>query len=171
MHSIGIRVFVQKNKLGRIYYAIMKADGKEESLELVDSFYLNIPAALEIPEQLAFIRTNFLAIITQYDIKKAGLRITEAIAKNPMTYRMNIEGVLQELFANSSIEDYALINISKISSSLSKPKGVIKGYIEKEDVLEGYDEEEWNAFKTEERECILTAMAMLFQGGILNVSN
>lgn len=48
------------------------------------SSYLNIPVALEVPKQLAFIRTNFLAIITQNDIKRAGLRITEAIAKKPI---------------------------------------------------------------------------------------
>ncbi|MFC0271450.1 hypothetical protein ACFFIX_08280 [Metabacillus herbersteinensis] len=165
MHSIGIRVFAQKDKLGKIYYAVVKEDDEDGTLELVKSSYLNIPVALAVPEQLAFIRTNFLAIITQYDIKRAGLRITEAIAKNPIVYRMNIEGVLQELFANSSIEKYGLINIAKMSSALSEPKGDIKRYIDKEETLEGFDKEEWESFKTEERECILTSITMLFQGG------
>ncbi|MGG3925667.1 hypothetical protein ABET51_06670 [Metabacillus fastidiosus] len=165
MHSIGIRVFAQKNKPGKIYYAIVNVDEKEGVLELVKSSYLNIPIALEVPEQLAFVRTNFLAIITQYDVRRAGLRITEAIAKNPIVYRMNIEGVLQELFANSFIEKYGLINIARMSSALSERKENIKKYIEKKDILEGFDKQEWESFKTEERECILTAMTMLFQGG------
>ena len=166
MHSIGIRVFAQKDKPGKIYYAIVNSDG-DGTLELIKSSFLNIPTALEVPEQLAFIRTNFLAIITQYNIQRAGLRITETIAKNPIVYRMNIEGVLQELFASSSIEKYGLINITKMSSALSEPKDSIKEYIEKKETLEGFDKVEWGSFKTEVRECIITAMTMLLRGGVI----
>ncbi|PEO54216.1 hypothetical protein [Bacillus wiedmannii] len=162
MYSIGIRVFAQKDKPGKIYYAVIKKH-EDEELELIKSSYLNIPVALAVPEQLAFIRTNFLALITQYDIKKAGLRITETIARKPLVYRMNIEGVLQELFANSSIEEYGLINIARMSKALSIPMQNIKLYIEKKEILDGFEKEEWESFKTEERECIITALTVLFQ--------
>jgi hypothetical protein len=166
MYSIGIRVFAQKDKHGKIYYAIIKHE--KEELEIIRSSYLNIPVALDVPEQLAFVRTNFLAIITQYNIQRAGLRITETIARNPIVYRMNIEGVIQELFANSSIEKYGLVNIAKMSRTLSIPTENIKRYIDKKDTFEGFDTEEWESYKTEQRECIITALTVLFQKGAEN---
>ncbi|AKR36843.1 hypothetical protein COA05_14470 [Bacillus thuringiensis] len=162
MYSIGIRVFAQKDKPGKIYYAVIKKH-EDGELELINSSYLNIPIALAVPEQLAFIRTNFLALITQYNIKKAGLRVTETIARKPLVYRMNIEGVLQELFANSSIEEYGLINIAKMSKALSISMPEIKLYIDKKEIFDGFERKQWESFKTEERECILTALTVLFQ--------
>ncbi|MFJ7680332.1 hypothetical protein ACIQXQ_20095 [Peribacillus sp. NPDC097198] len=159
MYSLGIRVSVpEKLKKGKIFYAVVKLDDNSE-LEIIKSHYLVIPSALEVPEQLAFIRTNFLAIVMQYNIKLAGLRVTETVAKNQIVFRMHIEGVFQELFANSSIEKYDLLNIVKMAGLLEMKREDIKSCIQEKDIF--LEIENWLSYKKEERECIIAATSML----------
>lgn len=159
MYSIGIRVSVQqKQPLGKIYFAIVHLD-EDDELEIIRVSYLNIPVAVDVPEKLAFIRTNFWAIVKEFDIQLGALRVTETIASNPLVYRMNIEGVLQELFANSSIEKYKLLNIAKLGSIFGERKEIVKSQIKSGDNFA--DIEDWDTYKSEERECIMTAIAMI----------
>lgn len=152
MHSIGIRISPNKNS-PRVYYAVI--NDQEDGFEIVRCSFLNIPLSLEIPEQLAFIRTNLLSIILQYNITHAGLRISETMAQTPSVYRMNIEGVVQELFANSTIETYSVMRIAQMSKLLDD--GDIKKYLETEEIFA--EIEEWKSFKLEERECLIVACA------------
>ncbi|MBL3728931.1 hypothetical protein JIN86_04815 [Lysinibacillus sp. HST-98] len=153
MYSLGIRVSPSKTQ-SRVYFSVIEI--KEDHFEICRCNYLNIPNAIEIPEQLAFIRTNLLAVISQYGITVAGLRITENIARNPSVFRMNIEGVIQELFANSTIEKYAILQISQMKSLLDDSS--IKSYLDAE--MKFAEIEEWETLKLEERECIVTACAV-----------
>lgn len=115
MHTIGIRISPSKAS-PKVYYAVIYDQDSE--FEIIKCSYLHIPLSLEIPEQLAYIRTNLLAIILQHNITQAGLRISETTAKTPSVYRMNIEGVVQELFANSTIEKYSVMKIAQMSRLL-----------------------------------------------------
>lgn len=161
MYSIGIRVAVpKKSKKGRIYYSVLNATGDE--IEIVKTNYLVIPAALDVPEQLAYIRTNILSLIMKYDIKLAGLRITESIAGSIINYRFHIEGVLQELFANSSIHKYSLLNMVSFSSLLGIPVADVKACIKEKEIFGEIDD--WLSYKIEERECIVAATSMLQMG-------
>lgn len=152
MYTIGIRVSTKK-----IYYCIIESNNEE--FELIKISCLNIPQAIEIPEQFAYIRTNLLAVIQQYNVTHASLRITENIAQNPSVYRINIEGVIQELFANSNVEKYAVMQIANIAGALEDEKSKVKSYIEGQEVFAEMDE--WSTYKKEERECILAAVAKL----------
>lgn len=164
MHTLGIRVSVeQKNPKGKVYYSIVEKDFDNE-FEIKKISFINMPIALDVPEKMAYLRTNLLAIIMQYNIQNAGLRITETIARNPIVFRMNLEGVIQELFANSSVESYELLNITRISGFLSEDKGNVKSYFEGKDTFLGLDESYWKSLKTEERECVVAAVAMSVQG-------
>jgi hypothetical protein len=158
LYSIGIRVSVgKKMEKGTIFFSILKLNQNNE-VTIIKNSCLKIPLALDVPEQLAFIRTNFHALITQYDIKLAGLRIVEHTAQSHIILRTHIEGVLQELFANSSVEKYALLNIPKMIGALGMQKDELKGCMQGDDLL---GIEDWGSMKTEERECVLTATTML----------
>ncbi|MGD6831416.1 hypothetical protein ACQCT5_04605 [Sutcliffiella halmapala] len=163
MYSLGVRVSVpQKLKKGAIYYSVIRSADDGE-LEIVKTHFLVIPTSLDVPEQLAFIRSNFLAIIMQYNIKLAGLRVTETIAGSPIVYRMHIEGVFQELFANSSVEKYALLTMAHFSRLLQMPIADVKSCIKEKNVFGEIDD--WLSYKTEERECIVAATSMFQIGG------
>ncbi|UOQ47754.1 hypothetical protein MUN88_17120 [Gracilibacillus caseinilyticus] len=152
MYSIGIRVLPTK-KTPKIYYAVVKIDGDE--FEVVRNSFLNIPVSIDVPEQLAFIRTNFLAIILEFEVTHAGLRISESIAQTPSVYRMHIEGVIQELFANSSIQKYSVLKIPQMSRLLEDKH--IKDYIEAKKIFA--EDNDWKSYKQEERESILASVA------------
>lgn len=156
--SLGIRVKVpKKENRGTIYFAVVDRD--ENGLDIKAVNQINIPTALEVPEQLAFIRTNFLAVINQYGISSAGLRVPENIAQKPVIFRTHIEGVLQELFANSSVSDYQLLNLARMSKGLSVHITSIKESIkEKDKNILGIDD--WETFSGEERESIFSAITM-----------
>jgi hypothetical protein len=151
----------KKGNKGTIYFAVV--NHSEENIDILAVNQLNIPISLEVPEQLAFIRTNFLAIINQYDINLAGLRVAEIVAGSPIVFRAHIEGVLQELFANSSIEKYLLLNLTNMARALEEHVTDVKNSIkEKNNNLLGIDE--WSSYCVEERECIFSALTMIVGG-------
>lgn len=148
--SIGLRVSPTK-----IYYAIVQSDGN--MFEVLNKSHIIIPAALHIPEQLTFIRTTLISIISEYDVKRASLRISENTARTPSIFRINIEGVIQELFANSTIEKYVCCNIAKVAGILGESRTTIKKYFEG---VENFAEiDEWTGISLELRESIVVATA------------
>lgn len=158
MNSIGIRV-----KASCIHYCITT---KEEYVldELI------VPKALSKPEQLTFIRTNFYSIFKEYDIKLAAIRLLEPYAfdkansKDSLMFRMNIEGVLLELFENSVILKYYLGVKASMASYLNlKSKELEKIFEGEKNIL---NIEKWGEFKKEEREAIIIAYIIRKIGGI-----
>lgn len=152
MFCIGLRVSPNKNS-PKIFYSVVNVEGNK--FDIVRSSFLNIPVVLNIPEQLAFIRTNLLAIMLEYNIENAGLRVSETIAPTPSVYRYNIEGVIQELFANSTIKKYEVMRISQMSKLLEDKD--IKEYLENKKVFA--EIKKWDSLKLEERESIICSVA------------
>jgi len=111
MTSLGIRV-----KPDAVYYAITKQEGDMVSLLICD--YVKVPIALSVPEQLKFLRDTFLDIIYENDVKRGCIRVVEANAQSYDYHRLYIEGVLQEMIASSTIEQYYLGRIASMSSKL-----------------------------------------------------
>lgn len=160
LHSIGIRVSTRrKESKGKIFFAISKIEN--QNLSLIRTTNIIIPNSLEVPEQLAYIRTNLLAVIKEYNVKFAGLRVAEGSANTQIPYRKNIEGVIQELFANSEIEAYDLLLINKFARVFSESASEIKSYINGEANFAGIEEEEWKSYPKEIRESILASVSML----------
>ncbi|MGN7298105.1 hypothetical protein [Ferdinandcohnia sp. SAFN-114] len=122
---------------------------------------LVIPVALDIPSALTFIRTTLISIIAEYDITIGGIRIIEGNSKTKDTFRMNIEGVVQEMFANSTVDKYYCGTISSLAKLLGKKQTEITVSLSSKEPLSGFEVEGWNKFKKEEKEGILFSLAAL----------
>ncbi|WP_197971404.1 hypothetical protein [Citrifermentans bremense] len=116
---------------------------------------IKIPAAMEIPTALKFVRSNLLDVLREYDIQRAGIRVTEPNAQQFNVPRIQIEGVIQEAFASSSVEGYYVGQISSISARLGIQRADFKKYISGE--LE-YEVEGWGDLSAHEREALLCAI-------------
>lgn len=147
--SIGIRV-----KPDCIIYSIIQENNGGKEIILMDK--VNVPVALEVPEQLKFIRSTFLDIIYENKVNRACIRITESMAQKPSIERINIEAVIQELIASSTVEKYFVGQISNISAKLGIARENFKKIIESKecDFIE-----EWSTFKKEEKESLLAALS------------
>jgi len=151
--SIGIRVTPST-----VFYSIAKVENSD-NFAILDTSYIVVPKALDIPSQLAFIRTTLSTIFIEYEIQRAGIRLTEHTAQTPSIFRMNIEGVIQELFANSTIEKYFCGEIATIASLIKTERSLIKEYFEGKKVFGNIND--WTKYKQEEREAIITAVSAL----------
>src|ERR1035437_5201155 len=99
MNSIGIRV---QPSIG--HYTIISHS--DESVHISDINIIKVPADCHWPAKLKYIRRTLNDIIDEYSISEAGIRSTEAFSQNSNNERIVIEGIIQELFASSSVEKY-----------------------------------------------------------------
>jgi len=146
MRTIGIRVAPK-----RVTFVVYDADEKQ----IVNMEGIVVPKALETPEQLKYVRNTVLDIIREYDVKRAGIRITEGNAQGISIERIELEGVIQEAFASSELEGYFCGQIARIAAKLKMSREHLR------ELLEGADYEEvegWVKLKKEEREAIATAI-------------
>ncbi len=150
--SIGIRVTPSS-----IYFSIVSYE--KEVLEIVVIDKINNPKALNIPEQLKFLRNTLRDIINEFDITNACIRITESNAQSINISRIYIEGVIQELFASSTIIKYYVGQISSISSILGIERTKFKPYAEGKEVFLEIDN--WKTYSLEERESLMASISAL----------
>lgn len=163
MAVIGIRA-----KATEINYCIINEDDEF----FIDKLY--VPKALNLVEALSFIRNNFFSIFLEYNINKAGIKLIEPLAFEgtnsnqikSLMFRMNIEGVLLELFGNSDINQYVTFISNQLSAGLNFKYDKFKKLIDGENLL---DIENWNNFRKEEKEAIIIAK-ILKDGDQINAS-
>lgn len=150
--SIGIRVTPSI-----IFFSVISL--KEDGLDFRVIDRIVNPKALKTPEQLKYIRNTLSDIIHESSITNACIRVSETNAKGLSIDRIYIEGVIQELFASSCIEEYFVGRIANISSRLKIKREDFKGFSQgKKDFL---DIEEWKEYNIEERESIMSAISAL----------
>lgn len=157
MITIGIRATPKK-----VYYSIV--DGKDiDDFDIISNDSLVIPIALDIPRSLSYIRTNFLSILKEYNVEYAGIRVLEGNSPTKDMFRMNLEGVLQEMLAYSEVKKYYLGRLSTFGMHLGYTSTAVKDFIDKKnDIL---DIPDWNTIKDkEQREGLITAIAALSVG-------
>lgn len=147
MRTLGIRV-----KPNAVVIAVYDSDENE----IINVESIKIPRALSTPEALKYTRNSILDILREYEIQNAGLRIVESNSKTLVIRRLEIEGVIQEAFASSTLSSYFCGQISKISSKLSIVRSDFKKFVDGE--LEYEKVENWKEFNKEEREAVLTAL-------------
>ncbi len=116
---------------------------------------VRIPAAFFAPDALKYVRNTLLDILREYRIDRAGIRATEPNAQQPNIERIQIEGVVQEAFASSTLAWYYVGQISSISAKLGIDRADFKRYIE--GPLE-WPVENWSELKKEQREALLCAI-------------
>ena len=117
--AIGIRVSPKE-----IYYTIFKYD-EQRNLDYFNESLI-IPKALDIPRKLSYIRTTLYSLICEYGITNAGLRIVEGNSNNNDPFRINVEGVIQELLANSTVDTYFTGRLDTIGSKFKQNKTIMK---------------------------------------------
>lgn len=150
--SIGIRVTP-----AIIYFSVVSLKDEGIELDVIDKI-VN-PKALEVPEQLKYIRNTLNDIIHEFSVTNACIRASETTAKSFSLNRIYIEGVIQELFASSSIENYFVGRMANISSRLDIKPDDFKSFSKGEkDFL---DIEDWKKFNIEGRESIMSAISAL----------
>ncbi|MGL1114612.1 hypothetical protein [Vibrio vulnificus] len=124
--------------------------------EIVNVEEIKIPNALETPEKLKYVRATILDVLREFNIVAAGLRLTEFNARSPSFERIQVEGVIQESFASSTLQSYyqgALVTIaSKLGDDKTRLSNLIKTASDYERVPD------WDKFSEKEREAILTAI-------------
>lgn len=150
MNAIGIRVSPRA-----VTYVIY--DSVAHEIVSIDS--IGVPKALTAPEGLKYVRNTILDVIREYGVEKAGIRITESNAQRPSHERIQLEGVIQEAFASSTVSDYYCGQISVISARLGIPRGDFKKYISNEMVFESV--EDWATHGSDEKEAIFTAIGAM----------
>jgi Holliday junction resolvasome RuvABC endonuclease subunit len=152
IRSIGIRVSPRT-----VFYAVVERH--QDEAELLTASSLAIPAALETPDQLSFVRTTLLDIMSEYAVRRAGIRVAEHTARQISILRFNLEGVVQELLSSSGVEAFFAGRIATIAALLGeRDRSQVKRYFEGQDFL---DLPDWDSLSPESREAVVTAVAAL----------
>lgn len=146
MITIGIRA-----QPAGLVFAVYDSDHKA----IVNVEEIMIPAAFDVPEGLKYVRSNLLDVLREYKVEQAGVRVTEPSARSPSVERVQIEGVVQEAFASSTVRSFYVGQISSISRRLGMDRTDFKAMVsgDKDPGVEG-----WGKHGNLEREAILTAM-------------
>lgn len=149
--GIGIRVTPSE-----IFYTVVAENDKQEGQYFNE--ILIVPKALDIPRQLSFIRTTLFSLICEHNITEAGLRTAEGTAQQANVSRLNIEGVVQELFSNSTITNYFTGTLTSMASRLGTTNKKLKECCEGTNAFGVGD---WNQFHKNHRESYLAAIAAI----------
>jgi len=150
--SIGIRATPNE-----IFYCILNGESNDFEITQIDKI-VN-PKALEIPEQLKFIRSTLCDIVNENNVAFACIRIAESNARRTNIPRIYLEGVIQELIASSTIEKYYVGQISSISARLGIERADFKPFVTGNAIYK--EIEIWNELNLEERESLLAAVSAL----------
>jgi len=151
MTTAGIRCTPQK-----VYYSIIQFN--DDSSFSLSNQVLTIPKSFDVPDKLKYIRKTILDIFLEYNVIRAGIRVTENNAQTPDRFRLMLEAVVQELIASSFVEAYFTGLKGSISSKLNTPNdGTITEIIEGRTVFKAITD--WSTFSTEHRESILVGFA------------
>ncbi|WP_251554010.1 hypothetical protein [Neobacillus muris] len=155
MRTLGIRVEPKC-----VHYSVVENNGDSITLKTVDS--LTVPLALDTPRSLSFIRTSLISLIEEYEITKAGIKVLEGNTRSlsQSKFRLNVEGVIQELFANSTVNDYVCATKNSLASLLDADVEEITELIEGERNV--FELESWETYQKIQREAIITAIATVY---------
>ncbi len=158
MKAIGIRV-----QSKQIYYSIVEETDTDYYITAVEKF--TVPMALLMPDRLSYIRTSFQSIIKEFGVSNAGIRIAEIsqTVNNGIIERTYIEGVLQELLSNCSVNNYFSGRKNTIARLLEMNQKEVSSIMDANKCLFEFDK--WNDYSKEERESIVAGFASIRLGG------
>jgi hypothetical protein len=147
MHTIGIRAAPKS-----VTFAIYDA----EAQRLINVEDIKVPLAFATPDALKYIRNNLLDVLREYQVFRAGVRVTEPNAQRPNIERIQIEGVIQEAFASSPLQYYYVGQISSISAKIGIERSDFKKYINGQ--LNFEEVENWNSLSENQKEAVFCAL-------------
>lgn len=153
MNILGIRVEPKKTT-----FSVVKVEN--ETYHIINIELIKIPAALDFPEKLKYIRNCVLDILREYDISIAGIRVAESNARNLDVTRLHIEGVIQEAFSSSDIKRYFVGRKNSIASKLKITSRELEEFLTGARPFDLIDN--WGVCHTKPaRESVLTAMGAI----------
>jgi Holliday junction resolvasome RuvABC endonuclease subunit len=162
MRYIGIRANVQD-----VYYSILEKI--DEKYNIISISNIKVPKALDVPKQLSYIRNTLITIIEQYNIKYASIREIEGFAMSRINksslFRINLEGVIQEVFASSPIIEYDLACNSSVKSILNSNSNSILEIADELKLCEKYNTDDLKKLKDENKESVVVAISILKKKG------
>lgn len=132
---------------------------EESKLMCVD--VIKMPAILDTPEKLKYVRNNILDILNLYSVELAAIRVTENNADNLSIDRLYIEAVIQEAFSSSDIKKYYTIRKSGMKSSLELSEATYKEILKSRSSLKEIDN---SNFTPETNEAVLAALSAEAKG-------
>ncbi|MPM47167.1 hypothetical protein SDC9_93875 [bioreactor metagenome] len=142
----------------KVFYTIIELI-EDDSFSLVNQ-ELIIPKSFDIPNKLKYVRKTLLDIFKEYNVVRAGIRITENNAQSPDLFRIMLEAVIQELIASSNVEFYFTGVKGSIASKLGLGNdGTINLFIDGSQDFK--DITNWQSYSVEHRESILVGFASL----------
>jgi hypothetical protein len=147
MRTIGIRAAPKI-----VTFAIYDSDCQK----IINIENIKVPLAFTTPDALKYIRNNLLDILREYQITRAGIRVTEPNAQRLNIERIQIEGVIQEAFASSFLKYYYIGQISSISAKIGIERSNFKKHIS--GGLDFEEVENWNSLSENQREAVLSAL-------------
>jgi len=146
MLTIGIRAAPSA-----VTFAVYDSDRRE----IINVEEIVIPVAFDVPDALKYVRSNLLDVLREFQVERAGLRVTEPFAQQLSIERVKIEGVIQEAFASSALQSYYMGTIATMAGRIGENRDIIKPMV-KGAVDPGV--EGWAGHSEIEREAILCAM-------------
>jgi len=147
MNIVGIRA-----KPHEVTFAVYNTS--DNTIENVET--IRLPKAMDTPDALKYVRNNILDVLREYEVRRAGIRITESNAQRMNIRRIEIEGVIQEAFASSHLEYYYCGQISNISRRIGIDRADFKPLVAGTKTFDKV--ESWGDLSSEEREAVLTAI-------------
>jgi len=133
---------------------------KNDDLILINCECIKVPAALDFPEKLKYLRNCVLDILREYKVSVAGIRIAESITQNLNVTRLHIEGVIQEAFSSSNVDKYFTGRKNSIAARLNLKSSELDEYVSGRKKLSSL--ENWDALTTQTaREAALVALGAL----------
>jgi hypothetical protein len=138
-----------------ITFAIYDSDERR----LINVEDIKVPLAFTIPDALKYIRSNLLDILREYQVSRAGIRVTESNAQRLNIDRIQIEGVIQEAFASSALKYYYVGQISSISARIGIERSDFKKYINGQ--LNFEEVENWKSLSESQREAVFSALGAI----------
>lgn len=153
MNILGIRVEPKKTT-----FVVIRYDNNE--YVILNSECIKVPAALDFPEKLKYIRNCILDILREYTINIAGIRIAESNSQNFDITRLHIEGVIQEALSSSDVNKYFTGRKTSIAAKLNMKPGELDDMFKGQ---KGYDLiKNWDSLTNQNaREAALVAMGAL----------
>lgn len=127
----------------------------DEAKSILNIEEIRAPAAFATPDILKFLRINLLDVLREFGVERAGIRLAEPMAQSLNLDRVQVEAVMQEAFASSSLKGYFSGSIATIAARLGIGRADFKPYVEGE---REYPLEGWGDMTPVQREACLCAV-------------
>lgn len=145
-----------------IYYGVIEKEG--DSVKIIAAQQIKCPKSFTPPDSLKHIRESVFDLIREHNALFGGIKLIENNSQTKDSFRLNLEGVIQEAFASSTtLKHFFFGAIPKLTGALRiQDKKKLKEIIDGKAVFDHID---MNDFRSEHREALLASLAAITEHG------